>query len=85
MNEELIEKRLLDIEEKVDQLIKLTENTKLSEYKLKEVHAMCQDLNSRVSVLERQPGDTALKWAGMAIGSLLTILIGYIAVKIGIK
>lgn len=85
INEELIEKRLDDIEGKIDQLMKLTSNTKLSEYQLKEVQDQVKTLAGRVEALERRPGDTALKWLAMAMGCFLTILIGFIAVKIGLK
>lgn len=85
INEELIEKRLGDIENKIDQLMKLTSNTKLSEYKLEEVQDQVKRLAGRVELLERKPGDTALKWIATAAGCCLTLLIGYIAVKIGLK
>lgn len=85
INEELIEKRLGDIENKIDQLMKLTSNTKLSEYKLDELQEQVKGLAVRIEALERKPGDTALKWIATAAGCCLTLLIGYIAVKIGLK
>lgn len=85
INEELIDKRLDDIENKIDQLMKLTANTKVSEYMLKEIKDKLANIQSRVEFLERKPGDTALKWIATAAGCCLTILLGYIAVKIGLK
>ena len=85
INEELIEKRLNDIEGKIDQLMQLTSNTKLSEYQINEMKDQVKTLSGRVEALERKPGDTALKWLAVAMGCVLTIVISFIAVKIGLK
>ena len=85
MNEELVEKRLKDIESKLDKLMELVTQTQLQEYRISVAEKSVKDLSAKVTVLEKRNGETAIKWFTMIGGGIVTILLGFIAVKLGLK
>ena len=92
MNEELVEKRLndmekrlTDIETKIDKLTELVSQTALQEYRLKIVEDDIKTMKCSIDKLQKSPGDIALKWLGIIGGGIVTILLGFIAVKLGLK
>ena len=85
MNEELVEKRLKDIENKLDKLMELVTQTQLQEYRISVAEKSVKDLSAKVTVLEKRNGEAAIKWFTMIGGGIVTILLGYIAVKLGLK
>lgn len=85
MNEELIEKRFNDIEEKIDKLTELLTQTQVQEFRLERVEKDLSDLQSRTLALEKSTGEKAVKIIGAIGGTIMTILLSFIAVKIGIK
>lgn len=84
-NEELVEKRLSDIESKIDKLTELMTQTQLQEYRLSVLEKQQKDMHVLLSKLESRAGDTALKWLGIIGGGIVTILLGFIAVRLGLK
>lgn len=84
-NEELVEKRLSDIESKIDKLTELMTQTQLQEYRLSVLEKQQKDMHVILSKLESRAGDTALKWLGIIGGGIVTILLGFIAVRLGLK
>ena len=85
MNEELVEKRLKDIENKLDKLMELVTQTQLQEYRISVAERSVKDLSAKVTVLEKRNGETAIKWFTIIGGGIVTILLGYIALKLGLK
>lgn len=85
MNEELVEKRLSDIEDKIDKIMDIVSQTQLQEYRIKALETQNKDVNTRLSVLEKQAGNVALKIVAFVGGGIGTILLGFIAVKVGLK
>lgn len=85
MNEELVEKRLSDIEGKIDKLTGLLEQTHLQEYRIGALEKQYGNLHDRIHALEHRAGNTAIKWIGIVGSGIATILLGYIAVKVGLK
>lgn len=85
MNEQLIEQRFNKIEEKIDKLTEILTQTQIQEHRLEQCEKTIDDIKERVHVLERGAGDTALKVAGIIGTGIVTMLLGYIAVKLGIK
>ena len=85
MNEELVEKRLKDIESKLDKLMELVTQTQLQEYRISVAEKSVKDLSAKVTVLEKRNGETAIKWFTIIGGGIVTILLGFIAVKLGLK
>ena len=73
------------IEEKIDKLTELVNQTNLQEYRLKIAEADIKTLKESIMRLEKSAGDKALKWLGVIASGILTVLIGFIAVKIGLK
>ena len=71
MNEELVEKRLSDLEGKIDRVLEIVSQTQLQE--------------SRLTMLEKQAGNMALKIVAFVGGGIGTLLLGFIAVKVGLK
>jgi len=85
MNEELVEKRLSDLEGKIDKVIEIVSQTQLQEYRIKALETLIKDVNTRLTMLEKQAGNMALKIVAFIGGGIGTILLGFIAVKVGLK
>lgn len=85
MNEELVEKRLSDLEGKIDRVLEIVSQTQLQEYRIKALETLIKDVNTRLSVLEKQAGNMALKIVAFVGGGIGTLLLGFIAVKVGLK
>ena len=84
-NEDVFEKRLSTIETKIDKLTELVTQTQLQEYRISVVEEGLKDLQDSVIELDKRAGNTALKWIGIIGTTLVTILLGFIAVKVGLK
>lgn len=84
-NEELVEKRLSGIESKIDKLTELMTQTQLQEYRLSVLEKQQKEMYISLSKLESRAGDTALKWLGIIGSGIVTILLGFIAVRVGLK
>lgn len=83
-----LEARLTKIESKIDKLTDLITQTQLQEYRLSVVEQSLlklEKLQERVIALERKDGDKALKWFYVIGAGIITIMLGYIAVKVGLK
>lgn len=85
MNEELVEKRLTDIETKIDRLTEIMSQTQLQEYRIGVVEKQVQEMNASLVNLEKAAGNTAMKWLGIIGGGIVTILLSFIAVRLGLK
>ena len=85
MNEELVEKRLSDLEGKIDRVLEIVSQTQLQEHRLKVLEADMEKAKDRLIGLEMRAGNSALKWLGIIGAGIVTILLGYIAVKVGLK
>ena len=85
MNEELVNKRLSDIENKIDEIKGIVTQTQLQEYRIKALETLTKDVNVRLGVLEKQAGNVAIKAVSFVAAGIGTILLGFIAVKVGLK
>jgi len=85
MNEELVEKRLTDIEKKIDQIMEIINQTNLQEYRIKVLEKEIITIKPEIIKLQKSPGDVALKWLGIIGAGVATILLSFIAAKIGLK
>jgi len=92
-NEELVDKRLENIEKKIDKIMDIVSKTQLQEHRISELEKDNDRLNQvtlpelaqRITLLEHRAGNTALKivcWIAAGVG---TILLSFIAVKVGLK
>ena len=86
MNEdELVEKRLSVIESKIDKLTDIVSQTQLQEFRIKQLEDVVKENTRKLTALEKQAGNTALKWLGIIGSGIITLLLGFIAVKLGMK
>lgn len=85
MNDELVEKRLSDIESKIDKLTDIVSQTQLQEFRIKQLEDVVKENTRKLTALEKQAGNTALKWLGIIGAGIITLLLGFIAVKLGMK
>lgn len=80
-----LENRLGTIEKKIDKLADLITQTQLQEYRLSIVEKRLAETAEKVSKLDRRNGDAAVRWLGLIASGIMTVLISYIAVKVGLK
>lgn len=80
-----LEKRLGTIEKKIDKLADLITQTQLQEYRLSVVEKKQEETARQVMKLDKRNGDTAIRWLGIIVSGIMTVLISYIAIKVGLK
>lgn len=84
-SDELVEKRLSDIEDKIDRLTEIMSQTQLQEYRINVLEKQTKEMHDLLLKLENAAGNTALKWLGIIGAGVVTILLSFIAAKIGLK
>lgn len=84
-NEELVDNRLTNIEHKIDKLSELLEQTHLQEYRIAALEQMCGKIQDKIYALEHKPGNIAVMIVAYLASGIGTILLGYIALKVGLK
>lgn len=80
-----LENRLGTIEKKIDKLADLITQTQLQEYRLSVVEKKLAETARQVMKLDKRNGDTAIRWLGVIVSGIMSVLIGYIAIKVGLK
>ena len=80
-----LESRLVTIEKKIDKLADLITQTQLQEYRLSVVEKELGKNTEKVLKLDKKSGDTAIRWLGVIASGITTVLISYIAIKVGLK
>lgn len=80
-----LENRLGTIEQKIDKLADLITQTQLQEYRLSVVEKELGKTTEKVLKLDKKNGDTAIRWLGVIASGITTVLISYIAIKVGLK
>lgn len=80
-----LENRLGAIEKKIDKLTDLITQTQLQEYRLSVVEKKLAETSEKVLKLEKKNGDTAIRCLGVIASGIMTVLISYIAIKVGLK
>lgn len=92
MNEETVLYRLDSIDKQLAELVELSKQTALQEVRIAQTEKdirMVQDdvagIKNKISTLEKHNGDLALKWIGIIGSGVVSILLGYVAIKIGLK
>lgn len=92
MNEETVLYRLDSIDKQLAELVELSKQTALQEVRIAQTEKdirMVQDdvegIKNKISTIEKRNGDLALKWIGIIGSGIVTILLSYVAIKIGLK
>lgn len=80
-----LENRLCTIEKKIDRLADLITQTQLQEYRLSVVEKKQEETAGQVMKLDKRNGDTAIRWLGVIVSGIMTVLISYVAIKVGLK
>lgn len=80
-----LENRLGTIEKKIDKLADLITQTQLQEYRLSIVEKKLAETAGQVMKLDKRNGDTAIRWLGVIVSGIMTVLISYVAIKVGLK
>lgn len=80
-----LEIRLGTIEKKIDKLADLIAQTQLQEYRLSVVEKELGKNTEKLLKLDKKSGDAAIRWLGVIASGITTVLISYIAIKIGLK
>lgn len=80
-----LENRLGTIEKKIDKLADLITQTQLQKYRLSVVENKLAETSRQVMKLDKKNGDTAIRWLGVIASGIMTVLISYIAIKVGLK
>ena len=80
-----IDTRLEIIETKLDKLTELITTTQVQEYRIKKLESDVDWLVKVSHALDKRTGETALRWIGIIGGGIISILLGYIALKVGLK
>lgn len=83
--DKVLENRLGTIEKKIDKLADLITQTQLQEYRLSVVENKLAETARQVTKLDKRNGDTAIRWLGVIVSGIMTVLISYIAIKVGLK
>lgn len=83
--DKVLDNRLGTIEKKIDKLADLITQTQLQEYRLSVVEKKLAETERQVMKLDKRNGDTAIRWLGVIVSGIMTVLISYIAIKVGLK
>lgn len=86
MNEEdNVDARLTKIESKLDKIAELITQTQLQEYRLSVAEQDVKELKKEVSKIKAIPGNKAQMWVDTVTKFLITGVLSFIAVKVGLK
>ena len=79
-----LENRLGAIEKKIDKLTDLITQTQLQEYRLSVVEKKLAETSEKVLQLDNTKGDAAIRWLGVIASGIITVLISYISIQVGL-
>ena len=85
MNEETIEYRLTQIEKKLDTVTDLLLQTQAQEMRLSAVEKQNVDLKDEIEKMKTQKSKNIERWLNPLISAVVSILVAFIAIKIGLK
>lgn len=85
MNEETIDYRLTQIEKKLDTVTDLLLQTQAQEMRISTLEKQNLDLKDEIENIKTQKTKSIERWLSPLISTVVSILVAYIAVKIGLK
>lgn len=85
MNEETIDFRLNQIEKKLDQVTDLLLQTQAQELRLSTAEKGITDLNNALKAIEEKKQKNTSMWLSPLISAIISGLIAFIFVKVGLK
>ena len=85
MNEETIEYRLTQIEKKLDTVTDLLLQTQAQEMRISTLEKQNIDLKDEIENIKTQKSKNIERWLNPLISAVVSILVAFIAIKIGLK
>lgn len=85
MSEDLIKERFENHEERISQLEKNTRILETMNYRIGQMENNIKSINDKLDVKEEVKQKDIKGWISFFMQAILTIVIGYIAIKLGLK
>ena len=85
MNEETIEYRLNNIEKKLDTVTDLLLQTQAQELRISTLEKQNIDLKDEINNIKTQKSKNIDRWLNPLISAVISILVAFVAIKIGLK
>ena len=85
MNEETIDYRLTQIEKKLDTVTDLLLQTQAQEMRISTLEKQNIDLKDEIENIKTQKSKNIERWLNPLISAVVSILVAFIAIKIGLK
>ena len=85
MSDDLIKEKFENHEDRISQLEKNTKILETMNYRIGEMEDNIKSINNKLDVKEEVKQKDIKGWISFILQAILTIVIGYIAIKLGIK
>ena len=85
MSEDLIREKFENHEERIEQLEKNTKILETMNYRIGSMEKSIESINNKLDKKEEIKTKDIKGWISFIIQAILTILIGYVAIKLGLK
>lgn len=85
MSDDLIKEKFDNHEERISQLEKNTKILETMNYRIGEMENNIKSINNKLDVKEEVKQKDIKGWISFILQAILTIVIGYIAIKLGLK
>ncbi len=85
MNEETIDYRLTQIEKKLDTVTDLLLQTQAQELRISTLEKQNTDLKNEIENIKNQKSKNIDRWLNPLISAVVSIIVAFIAVKVGLK
>lgn len=85
MNEETIDFRLTQIEKKLDTVTDLLLQTQAQEMRIATLEKQNIDLKGEIEDIKKQKAKNTERWLNPLISTVISVIVAFIAIKIGLK
>ena len=85
MNDETIEYRLTQIEKKLDTVTDLLLQTQAQELRISTLEKQNTDLKNEIENIKSQKSKNIDRWLNPLISAVVSIIVAFIAIKVGLK
>lgn len=85
MHEETIDFRLTQIEKKLDTVTDLLLQTQAQEMRISTLEKQNKDLKDEIDNMKEQKSKNTDRWLNPLISTIISVIVAFIAIKIGLK
>lgn len=85
MNEETIDYRLTQIEKKLDTVTDLLLQTQAQELRISTLEKQNVDLKNEIEKMKNQKSKNIDRWLNPLISAVISVIVAFIAIKVGLK